>query len=355
MDTRLKIYTDKSLLGVEKTWYPMLFPFWGSIDEGNDIDNGRFNDYCSVGSKYFTITSELADADIALIPFWWKPDWWNKEVLKNQNEVAEKLVYQCKRLGKKILIFFGTDSVEDISVENSIVFRSSFYRSKKKSTEFAKPGWSIDFLKTYYNNKLILRAKSKVPTIGYCGYVDYNFLDKKVALAYHIKDILISIIKANSMVKPWEKLRGSAVRACLRSRVVDMKYVYRSSFSADTPLNRRMEYANNIMNTDYTIVTRGGGNFSYRLFEVLSCGRIPIFVDSDTPIPFDNIVDWKKYFVWVDERDVKYIPDVVDNFHKAMNNDEFVELQKTERKLYEEWIAPQGFFKNIWRCIVPLL
>ena len=102
---------------------------------------------------------------------------------------------------------------------------------------------------------------------------------------------------------------------------------------------------------DYALVTRGEGNFSYRLYEVLSCGKIPLFVDTDCVLPYDGIIDWRKYCVWVDEEEIDMIGERIVEFHERITPARFVELQGEIRRLYEEWVSPVGFFRNLRRCI----
>ena len=64
-------------------------------------------------------------------------------------------------------------------------------------------------------------------------------------------------------------------------------------------MNCAGNFFQNISDTDYTICIRGTGNFSQRLYEVLAFGRIPIFIDTDSILPYDEIINWRDYCVWV--------------------------------------------------------
>ncbi len=61
--------------------------------------------------------------------------------------------------------------------------------------------------------------------------------------------------------------------------------------------NVRQEYVHSMMESDYILCARGAGNFSRRLYEALSCGRIPVFVDTDCVLPYQSEINWKEYFV----------------------------------------------------------
>jgi hypothetical protein len=69
-------------------------------------------------------------------------------------------------------------------------------------------------------------------------------------------------------------------------------------------------------------------------------------------LPFDHIIDWKKYCVWVDLKDIERIGDKVVEFHNNISDMDFIELQRLIRILYEKWICPVGFYSNLWRCLL---
>lgn len=97
----------------------------------------------------------------------------------------------------------------------------------------------------------------------------------------------------------------------------------------------------------YGIATRGGGNFSYRLYELLSCGRIPVFIDTDSVLPFDTLIDWKKHVVWVEKQKLSSIDRILLEFHRSKTPEELKQIQINNRRLYEDHISPIGFHKTL--------
>ncbi len=121
----------------------------------------------------------------------------------------------------------------------------------------------------------------------------------------------------------------------------------RSKQERDDPWHpTNVEFVNNIFNTDYTVCIRGGGNFSKRLYETLCCGRIPIFVDTDSVLPYDFAVDWKRYCVWIDRSEVPHIAEKVAGFHAGLSPNDFEDLQRECRKLWQDRLSRQGFFDH---------
>jgi hypothetical protein len=350
INNRLNIFSDKRYLRENDKHVFLLYPFWGLLPEPQgDKDEGRFDQYCLSGKDIFNMVSSIAEADIVILPFEWRSkDQWKSQYdvyLNNIRRIAE----EAGAANKRLVIFFNNDSRELIPVENTIVFRTSFSRSARRANEFALPGWSVDFLPRYLNDTLPVRKKSAQPTVGYCGYVDYEHTINHYRIISGMKRIIGKGPSQEERIAAG--IRGSAVRALRRDKRLTINFVRRKGFSGCCEHNLRQEYVKNIVESDYALVARGAGNFSYRLYEVLSCGRIPVFIDTDCVLPFDNIIDWKKHAVWVDIKDIDNIGQIVIKFHETITESEFEELQHAIRKVYEEWISPTGFFSNLWRCL----
>lgn len=111
----------------------------------------------------------------------------------------------------------------------------------------------------------------------------------------------------------------------------------------------RREYLDNILNTDYTFCARGNGNFSFRFYEILSAGRIPLYIDTDTVLPYDFVVNWEEQFFWLDVRDLPQVGERLHAYHRGLTAEQFQDIQRNCRYLWEEWLSPRGFYKNFYR------
>ncbi len=342
---KLKVFADKAYLPDNDRYVVLLYPFWGALpDAVDDVDKGRFDEYGRIGRDFIVLSDSIEESDIVILPFEWRTrEQWGDSYYIHL-KTAAMLSEEAKKHGKHLLVFFNNDSDESVPLDNAIVFRTSFYRSSRKKNEFAIPGWSVDFMQRYMNGELKIRKKGTVPVVGYCGYLDY--VDPGVRNIIYRTRLLFE-----GGVKSGVALRGAAVRTLLKDRRVKMNFINRKSFMGGCDQAAREEYVNNMVNSDYALAARGAGNFSYRFYEVLSCGRIPVFVDSDCVLPFDHLIDWRKYAVWVDSRDIGSIGDRVIEFHRNISDADFEELQRSARRVYEEWISPAAFHRNLWRCI----
>lgn len=331
-NNRLKIFSDQRYLADNGKTEVMLFPFWGKNPENvNDPDTGRFDAYVKAGRDYFTMTS-LEDCDLVVLPSPWQ---------KNYHQ-AYDLAQAAQRADKPLIIFFNSDSTEEIPILNSVIFRTSFCGSTRKSNEYALAAWSPDFLEQYFGGNLLIRQKKENPRIGYCGYYDNSF-------RFKIRNIL-------GMEAEGVRIRSRVVDIFQKNKLVETNFLLRKHFWAGTIASDlearkrvRWEFVRNLAESDYVLCARGGGNFSYRLYETLSMGRIPVLIDTDCVLPYNNYIAWKEFCVWVDARELDKIAEKVIKFHNSLSAQEFIERQKNCRKIWEEWISPQGFFKNFYR------
>jgi len=77
----------------------------------------------------------------------------------------------------------------------------------------------------------------------------------------------------------------------------------------------------------------------------------PSIAYPDCALPLDSVINWKKHVVWVEYKDRKNVAQKVFEFHNALTEKEFIDLQHTNRKLWEEKLALGKFFKSLQNVI----
>ncbi len=341
------IFADRSFLASSTTPHAtILAPFWGTNSEKpGDPDNGRFDRYAEVGSSFIRLSS-LADSDVGVFPQNWE------SAGEQAVGLAERFAAVCSDAGKRPVIFHGADSTEPLPVD-AVVFSTSLLRSQRRSSEFAMPAWSEDFLANRFDGELSLRRKRARPVVGFCG----NPMADRPARTFRgrIRGRLGCPKPGFRQGLAGDHPRTRALRAVTQDRRLDSNFVLRDGFWAGAIQDEsslgpaRTEYVQNMLASDYVLCARGIGNFSYRLYETLCMGRIPIFVDTDCVLPLGFDIDWRSHCVWVDESEIDGIGDRVLEFHESVDEREFEELQHACRRLWETHISPEGFFASFHR------
>jgi len=158
-------------------------------------------------------------------------------------------------------------------------------------------------------------------------------------------------------------IRAAALQELSKSPLVETNFLIREQFLGGALLPSgeidfaamqlvRSEFEQNMVESDYILCARGAGNFSYRLYETLSCGRIPVFVDTDCVLPYQTEIDWESYCVWVSAKDIKHIGEKVAEFHESLSEQMFANLQQECRRLWESYLSPEGFFQNFYKHFI---
>lgn len=279
------------------------------------------------GDSLFTLTDDPEEADYYLPPCGWQ---------HGGSVKACEMADLAARHGKRLLIFFHHDSDEAIPIDGRpLVFRTSMYRSTKQDYEQAWPAWSCDVLRTYADGEVSCRGSLDRPVVGYCGYVDY-----RSALEWLSRT-------CRGGFSPGSKLRGSAVRSLRAASHIETHFILRRGFGGLSDAAQREVYGRNLLDCDYAIVARGQGNFSFRLYEAMSAAAIPVFIDTDCCLPFDDVIPYRDLFVWVPADEVHQVADHVLKFHARHDKVSLHEHRLQIRRVYEEYLEPLAFHRQL--------
>jgi len=360
---QLHIHSDQNYLPNTLPHIAFLYAFWGRNSE--DISNPnscRYDQYAETGSLLFKI-SQIEDADLALLPF----NWSHIAAHPGALEIAKQLSQKAAQQNILLAVFYLDDATTPVELDNTLVFRTSVNRSTRQQNEVVIPAWSEDFVEHYCQGQVQLRTKSTQPIVGYCGYT--SLVKPRNALAHRLRLQLGAIPGAASLAAkaginlvkhrlPWlygSRIRSQALFILAKSQDVQCNFLIRDLLhhTEKLTLSQREQFVENMLNSDYILCTRGGGNFSYRLYETLSCGRIPVLINTDCELPFEGWIDWKQYCVWVEEEDLPHIGTRIREFHDRLTAQQFQDLQMKCRNLWLEWLSPQGFFTNFHRYFEP--
>ncbi len=228
---------------------------------------------------------EEVKADLFVLPLDWS--YYYKY---NLQESAIDFCKQAHSKQKFVLSFSGNDFGITVPLpENTIIYRQSGYRSKKKNNERTAPFFLSDPIPNFIKieeSSLFSKKKTDYPIIGFCGMAPRGLL---IGLKEKIQ-ILIRNAKSQFGLHPFDQqeiisssnLRSKVLETFKKSTDFQTNYIIRKSYRGgkQTPENRKKttdEYYQNQLESDCVVCVRGVGNFSVRFFETLAMGRIPIF------------------------------------------------------------------------------
>jgi hypothetical protein len=341
-----KYYSDLFFLPPGRPHLSLLYPFWGALPEPKLApDSGRLEALTKYGSQFYHVSPEVKSAKAGILPFAFlhTEECWH---------FARRMAEVCQKADIPMLLFNNADDISPINLQNTIVLRTSALASKCDQQVVGLPTWSADFARYYPNEEIQYAAYQKKPSVSYCGYIDY--LQPFDHVGTRLKRTVSYWFGKRSRYQDQGLiLRGQAIRILLADPTIHTNLILREGFwgGKRSPIEARVEYAGNMQESPYALTVRGAGNFSYRLYEVMSSGRIPVFINTDCLLPFSDWIDWKKQMVWIEATERQRLPEIIKSFHAGHNADSLLALQKQNRAIYEEWLSPLGFARNLYRIL----
>lgn len=88
-----------------------------------------------------------------------------------------------------------------------------------------------------------------------------------------------------------------------------------------------------------------------RFFEILSAGRIPLFINTGCVLPLESEIDWRRQTVWVEDRDLANIGQRLAEFHAATSPEAFLDLQQANRRIWLERLQPEPYFRHVLETV----
>ncbi|WP_456439212.1 exostosin domain-containing protein [Psychroserpens sp.] len=321
-------------------------PFFLGESWGNDLElkkNWGVDTACSY-------TSSISNAQVMFLP---KPiNYYHKSELQEINDLCKQHNILCYGfiIGDCSTIFPFFDYL--------IYFRVGGFKSQLSKNNIGLPVALSDIYKSLYQGKPFeIKDKQELPNVGFCGHANKSFKKKWKDKLVFAKKNLFRFIE-NPIHGNYEPLFASAyerfklLKTLEVSPVIKTNFIYRNKYRAGASTEEMRsktneEYYENIRQSDYILCVRGAGNFSVRLYETLMMGKIPIFVDTNCLLPFEEDINWKKHIVWVSWDKRNDIAQIVSDFHNSLNRQEFNELQRSNRLLWKNWLSIVGIFEYI--------
>jgi hypothetical protein len=81
----------------------------------------------------------------------------------------------------------------------------------------------------------------------------------------------------------------------------------------------RQKWIDVLKNSKYILCPRGAGLNTFRFFETLAFGRIPVLVSDDTKLPLEDKINYNRFVVRVPENDLNNLDKYLDNFDQQYN------------------------------------
>lgn len=365
---KTKVYFNRKL--VQNWWCPFLVPIlW--IDSYNDwlsfryVDLSQLSDWCEKW-KWLMVYSDIENCDFCVFPVWYKIDFFSKLELESNF---------AKKYNKKIIVFYESDNEIPVpNLWNLIVFRTSL-RNDSPCYEYALPS----FCPSVYDEDKFLNDSNlwnivvwyvwywwkDTKYMDFLAYIrNFLFVRKFVAFICYHCHLLVSFsnfFKNPMIVKEslawsllqsytWSYFRQKSINILKKSSYKFSFYEKNRIFSPSTVSANKRDYIDILYGSTFTLVVRWYWNYAHRLYETMSAGRIPLFIDTSCRLPFENEINYEDLFLIVPFNNIDNIDVYISLYLKKHQND-IKNVEMKIRDTYEKWIKMDSFFTNIMKYI----
>lgn len=94
----------------------------------------------------------------------------------------------------------------------------------------------------------------------------------------------------------------------------------------------------------FTLCPRGTGKTSFRLYEAMQLGSVPIYISDVHWLPFTDYVDWSKFCIVISPEEIE---DLSERLKVIIDNGMYEEMRKEAIRVYEEYFCFNSMFKWI--------
>jgi hypothetical protein len=241
---------------------------------------------------------------------------------------------------------------------NCLTFRTSSSTRTLNAHDIPLPAWIAD---PSHSTEIGRSAWSSPPTVNFVGQaypLGAEFTSRAKASAKWIKAAIramaTSLGAADRLGMPrYHAQRAAAVQALRMSRQVKARVVLRPAptrldMNRATDRALHLELLSAIVGSDYTLAPRGYGNYSFRLYESLACGRPAILVESGMPLPCATECPWHEIVLTLSTPQLLRLGVHVSRRHDLVRQ-RWSAIQELCRSSWETYLSAHGFFSRLAR------
>lgn len=345
---KLILYTPENYKDLKLVRSTLTYPFWGVPEKENYAFNNVILKKYIFSKKYYTISSDQEKADYIFLPY----QFWSVE---NKNpKIINEFISISRRIKKPLLIDAIGDRMDKIKIPNSVILRYAQYRKHLQENDVIVPLYTEDLSEISFPGSILPLNKENIPSVGFVGWTNLPILKYIKTYLKETPVFLLSILLNRYQIyRKGIFLRSKVIKKLKLSKKIRNNFIERSFYSGNKKTLKisseiaRKEFIKNIVDSQYSLCVKGDANQSARFFEVLSLGRIPLFVDTECVLPLENKINYKDFCLFVDYKDLNNIEEIISNFHKGISNEHFIEMQKNARYAYQKYLRMDSYTEHL--------
>ncbi len=238
---------------------------------------------------------------------------WGKK--KNEKELRD-IAKKFRLTDRFVIVFVVSDEEEKYKLpDNLVVLRTSLKASQKNENELVMP-YLWEHVPAPYPPVL----SNGKPQVGFCGLVNSH--------------------------------RESIINTFRQAGGVSANFIIRDQFWGGNPHHPDIvnDFNTNLKDNAFIICQRGAGNFSMRFYQTLAAGRIPVLVNTDMALPFENKINWQDHIIF--EKDAT---SCVDKVIEVFESGRYSTMQPSCASLFDAYFSDPSFFQHVVNQFISIM
>lgn len=124
-------------------------------------------------------------------------------------------------------------------------------------------------------------------------------------------------------------------------------YFSAQQWNAKVSENKMKEFLHITNRSKFVLCPRGYGNTSFRLYESMQLGAVPVYISDDFYLPWSDEIDWNNFCVIIKANEIEK----VDLILKNISDEQYIKMKNNIKKYYNDYFTLEGTCKNILKRV----
>lgn len=178
-----------------------------------------------------------------------------------------------------------------------------------------------------------IQGSNIIPIPLICSKLPIEFIDT------HKRELLASFV--GSATHP---IRIKMANACKNNKDI---IIYIKDWNPTVSKNEFETFINLTLNSIFCLCPRGYGLNSFRLYEAMQLGSIPVIITNNFYLPWKDELNWEEFAVLIDNSQIQDLPNIL----KSYSTDKIKNMREKIKEVYPKYFTMNGMYQNILKRI----
>ena len=178
-----------------------------------------------------------------------------------------------------------------------------------------------------------IQGSNIIPIPLICSKLPIEFIDT------HKRELLASFV--GSATHP---IRIKMANACQNSKEIKL---YIKNWTPSVNQNEFDTFINLTINSIFCLCPRGYGLNSFRLYEAMQLGSIPVVITNQYYLPWQDELNWNEFAVLISEEQLPDLQSILESYKE----EQLESMRQKIKEVYPKYFTLDGMYANILRRI----